>query len=304
MGDPEPEPRSGELTEEVRTPLGTGTGHEPDMQWDLGQRQRGVAPEQALGLEGMEQLCPLRGQAPEQRGHVDLGQDQADLSLGPVELERPTQDHHHALGQLDALLGQAVPERRPRTAPARHVEGGHATAGAVAPGALVLGVDQAHVEVARTMVRHGLDFSADPEVPIPGKSLVERAFDLLVDATDGVDAPALLRVVRLVPAGRGPDIRGGGLSRSLGIEQLTGAAGHREHPTEALSGHPPGPGGGTIDGDGESAGWPRRGSHCETVSRKVGTPQSRVLANGQSGRPAGQCHRKETADGGPPGPHR
>jgi hypothetical protein len=38
-------------------------------------------------------------------------------------------------------------------------------------------------------------------------------------------------------------------------------------------------------------------------SRKVGTPQGRVLANGQSGRPAGQCHRKETADGVAFGPH-
>ena len=34
-------------------------------------------------------------------------------------------------------------------------------------------------------------------------------------------------------------------------------------------------------------------------SRKVGTPQGRVLVNGQSGRPAGKCHRKQTADGGP-----
>src|SRR5207245_8708745 len=34
-----------------------------------------------------------------------------------------------------------------------------------------------------------------------------------------------------------------------------------------------------------------------TVSRKVGTPQGRVLVNGQSGRPAGKCHREQTADG-------
>ena len=34
-----------------------------------------------------------------------------------------------------------------------------------------------------------------------------------------------------------------------------------------------------------------------SVSRKVGTPQGRVLANGQSGRPAGKCHREQTADG-------
>jgi hypothetical protein len=31
--------------------------------------------------------------------------------------------------------------------------------------------------------------------------------------------------------------------------------------------------------------------------RKVRAPQSRVLANGQSGRPAGKCHRKQTAVG-------
>ena len=36
---------------------------------------------------------------------------------------------------------------------------------------------------------------------------------------------------------------------------------------------------------------------ASTGSRKVGTPQGRVLANGQSGRPEGKCHRKQTADG-------
>ena len=34
-----------------------------------------------------------------------------------------------------------------------------------------------------------------------------------------------------------------------------------------------------------------------TVLRKVGAPQDRMLARGQSGRPAGKCHRKQTADG-------
>ena len=40
---------------------------------------------------------------------------------------------------------------------------------------------------------------------------------------------------------------------------------------------------------------------AENVSRKVGTPQGRVLVNGQSGRPAGKCHREQTADGVAPG---
>ena len=59
-------------------------------------------------------------------------------------------------------------------------------------------------------------------------------------------------------------------------------------------------------GDGEPAGWSRPvpdGGHpfSRDGSRKVGTPQGRVLANGQSGRPAGKCHREQTADGDTPG---
>ena len=34
-----------------------------------------------------------------------------------------------------------------------------------------------------------------------------------------------------------------------------------------------------------------------TVLRKVGAPPGKVLANSQSGRPAGKCHREQTADG-------
>jgi len=30
--------------------------------------------------------------------------------------------------------------------------------------------------------------------------------------------------------------------------------------------------------------------------RKVGAPEDRMLASGQSGRPAGKCHREQTAD--------
>ena len=43
-----------------------------------------------------------------------------------------------------------------------------------------------------------------------------------------------------------------------------------------------------------------RGSVASAAGlRKVGAPQGRVLANGQSGRPAGKCHREQTADGQP-----
>ena len=47
--------------------------------------------------------------------------------------------------------------------------------------------------------------------------------------------------------------------------------------------------------------WPGRGSRLggrgpgSPGSRKVRPPQGRVLANRQSGRPAGQCHREQTA---------
>ena len=61
-------------------------------------------------------------------GDVDLGEDEADLALGPVQIEGAAQDDHHALRQLDARLGQRVPQRRPRGAPAFDVQGGHAAA--------------------------------------------------------------------------------------------------------------------------------------------------------------------------------
>src|SRR5580692_1579137 len=109
------------------------------------------------------------------------------------------------------------------------------------------------------MIRHLADLASDPEVAAAGKGLVERTLDLVVHAADGVDPAAILR---LVPAGRGPAGRGGSLRRSLGIEELTGAAGHRRHPTDAVSGHLHVAGGGTIGVDGESARWPRHGPLC------------------------------------------
>src|SRR4029078_1065905 len=45
---------------------------------------------------------------------------------------------------------------------------------------------------------------------------------------------------------------------------------------------------------GESAGWPRASM---TGSRNVRTPQGTVLGNAQSGRPAGQRNREQTAAG-------
>jgi hypothetical protein len=50
-----------------------------------------------------------------------------------------------------------------------------------------------------------------------------------------------------------------------------------------------------MESGGESARRPRAGT---TGPRNVRTPQGRVLGNTQSGRPAGKCHREQTADGG------
>ena len=57
----------------------------------------------------------------------------------------------------------------------------------------------------------------------------------------------------------------------------------------------PGPGAGSMVRGGEPAGRPRAGpvpSGAGIGPRNVRTPQGRVLGNPQSGRPAGQCHRK------------
>ena len=145
------------------------------MQRHLRHGPRRVAAQQSLGVERAQELGPLRGKAPEQCGDVDLGEDEADLALGPVEVERAAQDHDHPLGELDALLGQPVAQGRPGAAPTLHVERRHAATAPVAPGSVVLGVDQAHVEMARAVVRDVLDLAPDPEVALARKSLVERA---------------------------------------------------------------------------------------------------------------------------------
>ena len=195
-----------------------------------------------------QQPGALGGHAPQQRGHVDLDEDETDLPLGSVQVERAPQDDDHALGQVDALLGQRVAQRRPRAAPALDVERGHTATG---PGRLrrpvVAGFDQAHVEVAGAVVRDVLDLPAHPQVAVPGEGRAQRALDLLVEAADGEDPAALPGV----PLGRrerarhrrkGPALGGGGhlrggQRRCLGIEELVGTAGHPRHPTEALLGH-------------------------------------------------------------------
>ncbi len=224
QGDAEAELRAGQLAQEVVVALGPGAGDQPDMQRDLRHGERGVAPEQVLGLELAQKLGALGGQTPQQGRDVDLGQDEADLSLGAVEIERAAQDHDHPLRELDALLGQPVTQRRPGTTPALDVEGGDAPAGPVSPRPVLFVVDQVQEEVARAVVREVGDLAAHPHVAVAWEGLGQGAVDLLVEVPDRKDTG---------PTG---GLRGVGWRQGLGVEELTGTAGHPRHPTEALRG--------------------------------------------------------------------
>jgi hypothetical protein len=148
------------------------------------------------------------------------------------------------------------------------------------------------------VVRQILDLPPHPQVPPPGEGQGQRRLDLVVEAANREDTRPLRGVRRLVAR---PDIL---RRRLLGIEELAGAGRrgsgsrrsrrsrrsrgrgrtrHCGHVTDALC----------RSGDlylatgrrwqtrydGESVGWPRPGpAQAGIVSRKVGTPQSRVLA--------------------------
>ena len=264
--DLETEPRLRETAEEVAVALGPRAGHQPDAQGRIGQRQGGVAPQQALLLELAQQPRPLRRQPAQEGGDVDFGQNQADLSLGAIEVDAAAQDHDHPLGQLDPLLGQRVAERRPRRAPALHAQRGHAPTATRAGRAVFVGVDQVQVEVARAVVGEVADLAADPELAGAGKGPGEGGLHLVVEGADGEDVWMRLAVELGVEVirrrfralrWRGRPV---GRRQSLGVEELAGAVGHAPTPYRRAARHPALAGRGTIAGDGESAGWPRHGS--------------------------------------------
>ncbi len=191
--DPKSETRSPQLTQEIAAALGLGARHETHVQDHVGQRNAGVATQQPFGLELAEQLGPLRGHPAEQRGHVDVGQGQAELTPGSIQIERSPQHHHHALGELDALLGQRVPQRRPRGAPTLDLEHRLAAlrrrpAPPTTRRRLLLGFHQVQVQMPRPVVRQVLDLPAHPQVPAPGEGLGQRRLDLVIKAADREDA--------------------------------------------------------------------------------------------------------------------
>ena len=207
--DAEPEPRTRSAARGSRwQPSVPGLATSPTCSGTSGTGSAALRRSRPSASSVRSSCGPLRGHPPEQRGDVDLGQDEADLALGPVEVERAAQDHHHPLGELDALLGQRVPQGRPGAAPALHVQRGHAAPAPVAAGdRSSSGSTRLHVEVARAVVRDVLDLAADPEVPVAGKGPVQGALDLVVERRRWRGRPG---GPRLVPGRRhGPVLRGG-----------------------------------------------------------------------------------------------
>ncbi len=108
---------------------------------------------------------------------------------------------------------------------------------------VVVGVDEVEEEVARAVVRQMRDLASDPQRPVARESAAERAVHRLVEPADGEDVGVRVAVelgvvgARAIAgrAGGGPAAGGvlvlvgrGGQGRSLGIEELTGAAGHAD----------------------------------------------------------------------------
>ena len=181
-------------------------------------------------------------------------------------------------------------ERRPRRTPALHAQRGHAPTTSRAGRAVFVGIDQVQVEVAGAVVGKVADFAADPELACAGKGAGET---------------------RSPPRCRARRWRGR-------LDASRGGARGRRHPPRT-PGRPTGRPAGRPAAElrGRRAGGRRRtcpdtlptcrdasptwlvvalwtttvsrpggrgtGRNRGTVSRKVGTPQSRVLANGQSG---------------------
>ncbi len=140
-----------------------------------------------------------------------------------------------------------------------------------------------------------MDLSPYPQLTIPGKCRGQGILDLVVKGADREHPGAAF-----VPG----EIIGSRARRGLGVEELAGMSWPLRTPYRRgvlgsyLLIH------GRLTGTVSRPGDRSPDRTCGIVLRKVGTPKSRVLANSQSGRLAGKCNRKQTADGGPSGPHR
>ena len=220
MGNPEPEPRTRQLPEKVLTPLRTRAGHEPDVERHLRQGTSGVAPEQPLAFQPGEQLARCAASRPSSA----VTSTSARMRLSsPLARSRSSDPRSTTtIPSASSMPCLASPCRSGAHELRQHFTLSVGTPPGTAPG-----------EGPPPRDRPGSDRGAPSDGPTPGgsrrgprgggsgKGLVECAFDLLVDAADGVDPSSVLGPL---PAGRGPEIRVGGPGRSFGVEDLTGSA--------------------------------------------------------------------------------
>ena len=228
-------PESVSWPRKSRQPSVSGLATRPTCSGSSGTGRVALRRSRPSASSARSSLVRCRGDAAEQGGDVDVGEDEAELALGPIQIERAPQHDDHALGELDALFPQRVAQRDPRRAPALDLERRLAApaAGAAGSGVLV-GIDQIEVEMAGAVVGDVLDFAADPQVPAPGEGLGERRLDLVVETrnerTPGRSAAgAEVRASGGVSASVPDPVTWGSMDsgcRASGSKSCVGALGH------------------------------------------------------------------------------
>ena len=171
-----------------------GTRDESDAQRHRGERQALVHVEQSLGGETRDEfLAPARDIA-QQPLDVDLGDGEADLALGRVDVDVPVEADDHPGFEGDALCGEPALQRCPRRRPAVGVQ--DRSFRVARRGARV---DQVNVDVALFVDLR--DLPADPVRATTPEARFEVRSEQLVELThlqDGlVDVSVENHVARL-----------------------------------------------------------------------------------------------------------
>ncbi len=281
LGDGHLEGHAGvlEATQEVAVALGSGAGDQPDAERKGRNREATVAVIEAFVDECLDQPGAFGGNLAEQRVGIELGEGEVDDPAGLVELRLAAHSDDHPGIEGDTQLVEGRANRSPSSGPADDLEDGRAVVVGVP------GIDQIHVTDTARADAERADLTRHPDLAWEG--VPECAVDAGIEVHDGehVDAGVL-----------GDEAAGPGLE----------GHGARLEPRWD----------GTADGGWLLHGWhadsaPRSGMRWAVVScgtmvvtvsrpggrgrcrpggtpdgnrpRKVGTPQGRVLANGQSG---------------------
>ncbi len=261
-GDEEAPARRLELTHEVPVALAPRARDETDPAGHRGDREAPVAVEESLGVQGADERSAPGRDAAEQGRDVDLPQHETHFGPGLVEVQRTPHHHHHAGLEADPLALEGGAERLPRRAPALDLEHRRLTA------PVSVGIDQ--IQVAMTgPVGDVLDLTPDPQQPGPGERSSEDIVDLVVELGNGEGVVGTLVGLRL--PGTHP----------ITLPTAPLVIGPSEPPRPTGTGSGPGRLGRTVSRPGGRG--PGRAGWHGTGSRKVGAPQGKVLANGQSG---------------------